>query len=170
MCWTSPTQITVISFSCKIFFPLFVHLVLYHSSAYLVFCLHGWFSRNTAGRGPPVLTNLLKLVGGGGQIPPRSLPPGSYGPDQYWWELQNITSCQSCWRESDSMRLCNYMAHQRPVAIGIWLVFSMGFCKIDKNLQIRDSLAVYSSHLSAGSWDFKWEKLVFTMDFSKNDQ
>ena len=37
----------------------FVHLVLNHSSAYTVFCLHGCFSKvskNHVNRGPPVLT------------------------------------------------------------------------------------------------------------------
>ena len=40
----------------------FVHLVLNHSSAYTVFCLHGCFSKvskNSVSRGPPVLFNFL---------------------------------------------------------------------------------------------------------------
>ena len=43
----------------------FVHLVLNHSSAYTVFCLHGCFSKvskNRVSRGPPVFSFLLFLL------------------------------------------------------------------------------------------------------------
>ena len=43
----------------------FVHLVLYHSFAYTVFCLHGCFSKvskNRVSRGPPVLYLFISAV------------------------------------------------------------------------------------------------------------